>query len=105
MTLVVNEVKMKEGFLLLLSDTIPGRRCQANDFWPGLDTRGGALPKVRAPDPKPAPVSSTCQEQDHEVIQESDNEEAVNEGKGIILFPFECDPSNGNRNSSSQCEQ
>ena len=105
MTLVVNEVKMKEGFLLLLSDTIPGRRCQANDFWPGPDTRGGALPKVRAPDPKPAPVSSTCQEQDHEVIQESEHEEAVNEGKGKILFPFECGPSNGNRNFSSQCEQ
>ena len=54
------------------------------------------MPKVEPWILNDAPVSPTCQKQDHRVIQESDNEEAVNEGKGIILFPFECGLSNVN---------
>ena len=48
--------------------------------------QGGTLPKVEPWILNDAPVSPTCQKQDHRVIQESDNEEAVNEGKGIITI-------------------
>ena len=54
----------------LLSVTIPRRGCQTNDCWSGQETREVHRLRSNPGSWCKAPVSHTCQVQDHSVIQE-----------------------------------
>ena len=66
--------------------TIPGRGCQAKDFWLGQELREVHRLRSNPGSWKGSLSVAPCQEQVHKVKQETKHEKAVNEEKGIIFI-------------------